>query len=86
MADTEQRACHSDWNKHKEQGVPPEIREGFLRVVMLELGFEGKGSSLRGKLEKGIPDRGSGVGKSLEPEAVRTGGRGGRAPRDWDGG
>lgn len=61
----------------------PEIKEGFLRVVMLELGFEGRRSSLRGKWEKGLPDRGnSGVG--LETETVWTWGHAGRAPRGLD--
>ena len=39
-ADTKQHAHHSGWNKHREHRALPEIKEGFLRVVMLELGFE----------------------------------------------
>lgn len=38
------------------QHIQPEAREGFLRVVVLALGFEGRGSSPYGKLEKGIPE------------------------------
>lgn len=38
------------------QRIQPEAREGFLRVVVLALGFEGRGSSPYGKLEKGIPE------------------------------
>lgn len=36
---------------------------------MLELGFEGKRCSLRGKLEKGLPDRVN-SGEGLETETV----------------
>lgn len=39
---------------------------------MLELGFEGKRSSLRGKLEKGLPDRVN-SGEGLETETVEVG-------------
>lgn len=82
-ADTKQHAHHSGWNKHREHRALPEIKEGFLRVVMLELGFEGRRSSLHGKWEKGLPDRGnSGVG--LETETVWTWGRAGRAPCGLD--
>lgn len=33
------------------QQIQPEIREGFLRVMIRELGLEGLDSSLHGKLE-----------------------------------
>lgn len=65
-ADSKQHAHHSGWNKHRAQGALPEIKEGFLRVVMLELGFEGR-NSLCGKLEKGLPDRGN-SGEGLETD------------------
>lgn len=49
-ADTKQCAHHGGWNKPREKGaqgqqIQSEIRVDFLRVVMLGLGFEGKGSS-----------------------------------------
>ena len=52
-------------------------------MVMLELGFEGKRCSLRGKLEKGLPDRVN-SGEGLETETVWKWGHVGRAPRGWD--
>lgn len=50
--------------------IQPEIREGFLREVILELHFEGRRNSLYGKLEKSIPGRGNGMGKGSETEII----------------
>lgn len=69
-ANTTQRAHHSGWNQPRGQPAQAVIREGFLRAVTLELGFEDRGSCVPGKLEKGIPDRGNAVGEGLWTETA----------------